>query len=274
MGVIGNSYALVADGIESTIDVVSSLIVCSGLRISLRPPDSTHPYGHGKAESIAATLVALILLGAAALIAFYSIREIRMPHHAPEWYTLPVLLAVVALKEGMFRYVRRTGRALGSMALEAEATHHRSDAWTSLAAFLGISVALIAGEGYETADDWAALVACVVIARNGVRLLRPAVDEVMDAAVPGSTVREVRGIAAAVDGVLLVEKCRVRKSGLSLLMDIHIQVDPGITVRRGHVIAHVVVDRLQTSSLPVLDVVVHVEPAPEGSAVPEAGRID
>lgn len=266
VGVVGHSYALVADGIESSIDVVSSLVVWSGLQFSRRPPDRTHPYGHGKAESIAATLVSLILVGAGVLIAVQSVRGVLASHLAPAWYTLPVLVAVVVIKESMYRYLDRTGRSLGSTSLRADAWHHRSDAITSLAALVGISIALIGGEGYESADDWAALVACVVIIRNGLRLARPALDEVLDAAAPDATQAEIRALAAAVDGVVGVEKCRTRKSGLGLLMDIHIEVLPRITVEEGHDIAHRVIDRLKSSSFPIVDVVVHVEPAPAAHA--------
>ncbi|MFQ5592813.1 MAG: cation diffusion facilitator family transporter [Anaerolineae bacterium] len=259
-GTIGNSYALVADGIESTADILSSLIVWSGLRISARPPDSTHPYGHGKAESIAGVMVSLFLLGAAFLIAIQSIREIRTPHHTPEWYTLVVLGGVIVTKEALFRFVFRVGNSLASTSLRSDAWHHRSDAITSLAAFVGISIALIGGPGYESADDWAALIACGVIVYNGVRLLRPAMDEVMDAAVAGDVESEVRRIAAEVSGVVDVEKCRIRKSGVGLLMDIHITVDGDISVRSGHEIGHIVKDHLCQSELPIHDVIVHIEP--------------
>jgi cation diffusion facilitator family transporter len=269
-GVVGSSYALVADGIESSLDVVSSMAVWSGLRIATRPPDRSHPYGHGKAESMAAVLVSALLLGAAAMIAVQSVGEIRTPHHAPAWYTLPVLVGVVAVKETMFRVMRRAGRGLHSTALQADAWHHRSDALTSVAAFVGITVALIGGEGYEPADDWAALAACAVIAFNGMRLLRPALDEVMDAAIPEETQREIRAVAGAEAGVVDVEKLRVRKSGLGLLMDIHVEVDPEITVREGHAIGHRVADRLKASRLPILDVVVHVEPARRRDGAPSA----
>ena len=261
VGLAGNSYALVADGIESTVDIVSSLAVWGGLRFSRRPPDDTHPYGHGKAESMAAVFVAIALLAAAVIIAVQSIREINTPHHAPAWFTLPVLVGVVAVKETMFRWLERKGRRIRSSALKADAWHHRSDAFTSLAAFVGISVALVGGDGYEAADDWAALAACLVIAFNGIRLLRPAVDEVMDAAVPDPTLEEIREVAAAVEGVAGVEKCRARKSGTELLVDIHIEVDPDLTVRDGHAIGHRVVDRLRATEHPIHDVLVHVEPA-------------
>ncbi|MFQ5629718.1 MAG: cation diffusion facilitator family transporter [bacterium] len=259
-GLLGNAYALVADGIESTTDIFSSLIVWGGLRISTKPPDRNHPYGHGKAESIAGVVVALFLLGAALLIAVQSVREILTPHKLPAWYTLIVLAVVVITKETLFRFVFRVGETLGSTALRGDAWHHRSDALTSLAVFVGISIALIGGQGYESADDWAALLACAVIVYNGVRILRPAVHEVMDAAAPETVERTIRRIAGEVEDVLNVEKCRIRKSGLGLLMDIHIIVDGDCTVRRGHEIGHKVKDRLLASHLPVHDVVVHVEP--------------
>jgi len=259
-GIVGNSYALVADGIESTTDIISSLLVLSSLRISAKPPDSNHPFGHGKAESIAGMLVSLFLLGAALLIAVQSIREILTPHQVPAWYTLVVLSVVIVTKETLYRFVFKVGRTVKSTSLKSDAWHHRSDAITSFAVFIGITIALIGGKGYESADDWAALIACGMIIYNGIRLLRPAVDEVMDAAVPEEIERAVRRIARDVGGVVDVEKCRIRKSGLSLLLDIHITVDGNIPVRAGHKIGHCVKDRLFNSKLQIDDVVVHVEP--------------
>lgn len=259
-GLVGKSYALVADGIESTSDVVSSLIVWSGLRFSMTPADDNHPYGHGKAESIAGVAVSLFLLGAAVLIAVQSIREILTPHHTPEWYTLVVLGIVIITKETLYRLVFPVGKSLDSRALKGDAFHHRLDALTSAAAFLGITIAIVGGEGYQQADDWAALIACCVIVFNGLRLLRPALDEVMDAAVPNQIEAEIRQIAADVDGVVEIEKCRIRKSGLGLLMDIHVVVDGDLSVRKGHEIGHLVQHRLFKSHLQVDDVVVHIEP--------------
>jgi cation diffusion facilitator family transporter len=272
-GVLGNSYALVADGIESSADVFSSFVVWKALRVSTRPADREHPYGHGKAESVAGLLVAAALVAAALLIAVQSVREIITPHHAPAPFTLLVLVVVVATKELLFRYVSRAGRALGSTALTNDAWHHRSDAITSAAAFVGISVALIGGPGWEAADDWAALVACAVIAYNGVALLRPALAEIMDAAVPHETEKRVREVAASVGEVLAIEKCRVRKSGLGLLMDIHVVVGGELTVREGHAIGHRVKDALMAAAdLPVHDVVVHVEPDLEADGRRRAGQ--
>lgn len=261
VGVVGNSYALIADGIESTADVVSSFIVWSGLRIASRPPDADHPYGHGKAESIAGVIVAVALLGAAALIAWQSVGEILNPHGAPAWFTLVTLVLVIVIKETLFRFVNKTGHSLDSTALKGDAWHHRSDALTSAAVFVGISVALIGGKGYEGADDWAALFACSIIAFNGIRLLRPALSEVMDAAVEAETQTRIRVIAGGVAGVAAIEKCRVRKSGLGLCMDIHVEVDGHMTVSEGHEIAHRVKDALTASELRIADVVVHIEPS-------------
>lgn len=262
-GILGHSYALVADGIESSMDVFSSLIVWSGLRVAVKPADAKHPFGHGKAESIAALTVAVMLFGVAILIAAQSIREILTPHHAPAWFTLVVLLIVVVIKETLHRFAFKTGQRLRSVALKGDAWHHRSDALTSSAAFIGISIALLGGPGYESADDWAALAACAVITWNGQRLFREALDEVMDASVPADIVSLVKNIASEVEGVVDVEKCRIRKAGLHLAMDIHVVVNGDLTVRRGHSIAHLVKDRLLASELGINDVSVHIEPDDE-----------
>jgi cation diffusion facilitator family transporter len=260
-GVFGNSYVLIADGIESSADVVTSLVVWIGLRFSTRPADADHPYGHGKAESIASAIFAFSLLAAAVVIAVQSVREILTPHGPPHVFTLPVLLAVIAIKELLARRVSKTGASLDSAVLRADAWHHRSDALTSAAALVGILIALIGGPGFETADDWAALVACGIIAWNGIRLLRGALDEMMDAAVSPDIVREVRKLASSVEGVVEIEKCRIRKLGLHLALDIHVVVDGDLSVRRGHEIAHQVEARLRESQHRINDVTVHIEPA-------------
>jgi cation diffusion facilitator family transporter len=264
-GILGNSYALIADGIESTTDIFSALVVWTGLKIASLPADENHPYGHGKAESVAAVVVALALLGAAGFIAVQSVREIHTPHHAPAWFTLPVLGIVIVIKETLFRRLFKTGDELASTALKGDAWHHRSDALTSGAAFIGITIALIGGRGFESADDWAALFACAIIFFNGYRILRSALDEVMDIAVPDPVQQRIRAIAEAVPGVVQVEKCHTRKSGLNLLVEIHVEVDGGLSVRRGHEIAHEVSDALRHSELPAQHVVVHVEPADAGA---------
>jgi cation diffusion facilitator family transporter len=260
-GVWGHSYALIADGIESSADVVSSCIVWSGLKVSVRPPDRNHPYGHGKAESLAGLVVALALLGAAALISTQSIGQIGKPHQTPAWFTLPVLLLVIVTKESLSRFVLKTASSLESGALKGDGWHHRSDALTSAAAFVGITIALIGGPGYEAADDWAALLACGVIAFNGFLLVRGSVRELMDAAPAEALQTAIRTTAQAVPGVIRVEKCLVRKYGLGYWADLHVEVDGAVSVHEGHRIAHTVKNALRDSELRILDATVHIEPA-------------
>lgn len=259
-GIIGNSYALIADGIESMMDIVSSLAVLGSLRMAAQPPDSKFPYGYGKIEPLAALVVAIALFVAATGIAIQSIREILTPHHIPAPFTLLVLIAVVVAKEVMFRILNKTGVDVGSTAVQADAWHHRSDALTSLAAFIGISVALIGGEGFEAADDWAAVFACGMIFFNGIRLLRTGLRDVMDAAVSPEFELRIREAGTHVEGVVAIEKCRVRKSGLMHFVDIHVVVDGEVTVRRGHGIAHDVKNTLLHGDFKILDVTVHIEP--------------
>jgi cation diffusion facilitator family transporter len=261
---------LIADGIESTADIFSSFVVWSGLRVAAIPADANHPYGHGKAEAIASVIVSMVLLAAAVTIAAQSVHEIITPHAAPKGFTLIVLVAVVLVKELLFRMAWRTGSVLQSAALKADAWHHRSDALTSAAAFVGITIALAGGKGFEAADDWAALVACAIIAWNGMRMLRIGLDEIMDAAVSPNIVEEVRRIAGDVPDVVAIEKCRVRKVGLHLALDIHVVVDGNLTVMRGHSIAHAVEAKLRNSEHQINDVVVHIEPADERRA--ESGK--
>jgi len=260
-GWLGHSYVLIADGIESFADVFSSVVVWSGLRVSVKPADEDHPFGHGKAEPIAAGIVSLMLLAAATVICVQSIHEIRHPHFPPTPFTLIVLVAVVAVKEIMFRMSSRVGEYLQSTAVKSDAWHHRSDALTSIEAFVGISIAMIGGPGYEAADDWAALFAAGIIAWNGQRFLRSALDEMMDVSASPEVVREVEQIAMQVKGVESVEKSRVRKSGLHLAMDIHVRVKGNLTVREGHDIAHEVKKRLLESQHRINDVTIHIEPA-------------
>jgi len=260
-GILGNTYALVADAAESLLDVVSSLLVWAGFKVAARPPDADHPYGHGKAEALAALVVAAFVFGMAGLVGYHAVREIITPHRAPAWWTLLVLALVVAVKLWFSRRMRAAGEETGSTALGVEALHHWSDAMTSAAAFVGIALALWGGRGWEVADDWAALFACIVIAFNGAVMVLKAQGDVMDAAVPAGFEREVRAMALAVPGVLALDKVRMRKSGLTHLVDIQVRVDGNLTVTAGHAIAHAVKDALMASvAHRISDVTVHVEP--------------
>ncbi|MBA4135979.1 MAG: cation-efflux pump [Opitutus sp.] len=260
-GVFGNTYALIADAAESLLDILSSLLVWAGFRVAARPPDDDHPYGHGKAEPLAALAVALFIFAMAGWVGWHAVQEIRTPHLAPAWWTLLLLALVVATKIWFSRRIGVAGEAVGSTALGVEAMHHYSDAMTSGAAFVGIAIALWGGPGWETADDWAALFACVIIAFNGFNMIGKSLRDIMDTAVPADFENEVRAIAGAVPGVLALDKCRVRKSGLSHLVDIQVRVDGEKSVRVGHDIAHAVKDALIASAPHAIsDVTVHVEP--------------
>lgn len=259
-GILGHSYALIADAIESFTDVLSSMVVWVGLKVASKPPDEDHPYGHGRAEQLAALVTAISLLAAATIIAVHSIKNMIYRHHSPEWFTLPVLMVVIIVKEYLSRFANKAGEESQSTALKGDAWHHRSDAITSGAAFLGIAVALIGGEGYEKCDDIAALVGCIVIYINGFLLCKTAIYENMDGQPAQTLLNEVRRIAGHVEGVRMIEKLRMKKVGLGYYMDIHVQVDADATVAKGHKIAHAVQDQLIASDKHIYDVVVHIEP--------------
>ncbi len=263
-GVFGHSHALIADAMESLADIFSSLIVWRAVVLAAQPPDREHPYGHGKAEAIAAAVVSTILVLAALGIAVNAGRQLFEPREPPRAFTLYILIGVVLVKELVFRYAGRQAELAESGAVKADAWHHRSDAITSLAAAIGISVCLLGGPRWVYADDAAALFAAGIIGWNGWLLLRPALDELMDAAPSAGLLAQIRATAAGVDGVQAVEKCQARKTGFEYLVDMHIEVDPQITVQQGHEIAHQVKGRVRQAVPSVNDVLVHVEPGKGG----------
>jgi cation diffusion facilitator family transporter len=260
-GILGNTYALIADGIESTLDVFSSLVVASGLKIGALPPDQDHPFGHGKAESLAAMFVSFVLLGAAIAIAVGSVKEILLPSKSPAPFTLVILLVTIITKEVMFRRLIHAGKKAHSLSVQVDAWHHRSDALTSFAVFFGILITLVGGQAFQSADDWAALFASCIIGSNGIVLLNMSIQEIMDAAVDPSIISAIRLMATSVEGVKGIEKCKARKSGTYYFVEIHVEVDPNMTVRASHDLGHKVKDKLVDSPLPLADVIVHIEPA-------------
>lgn len=259
-GVLGHSYALIADAIESTADIFSSLIVWGGLRISSRSPDEEYPFGYGKAESLAATVVSLMLLGAALLIAIQAGIEIGTPHRTPAPFTLIVLTVVIVVKEVLFRKVFTVGAEVGSTAVKADAWHHRSDAITSAAAFVGISIAILAGPGWQDADDWAAIVAAGIIFFNGTRILRPAVADLMDHAPDAAVLKAVEAAARSVAGVDAIEKLKMRKAGMSYFVDVHVQADPRLSLYDAHILSGRVKSAIREAVPSVMGVLVHMEP--------------
>jgi len=262
-GLLGNSFALVADGLESLMDVFSGLVVYFGLKIAVKPADANHPYGYGKAEPIAAAVVSLLLMAAAVGIIYGGIREITAPTGSPAPYTLVVLAGVLITKELLFRHIDSVGESIGSTAVKSDALHHRSDALTSAFAFVGISIALLGGPTWEPADGWAALCAALVILYNAWKQLRPAVLELADIS-PGISIEaQVRAIAERVPGILGLDKCFIRKMGFSLYVDLHIVVEGEMTVREGHLLSHKVEDKIRRALPQVAQVLVHVEPEEE-----------
>ena len=259
-GTLGNSYALVADAIESTTDIFSSFLVLFGIKYSNRPADKNHPYGQGRAETLIKFLLVRFLINSANIIAYESIINIRTPHQLPKAWTLIVLGAIIIWKEISYRLVVKKSIDTNSSSLRADAWHHRSDALTSIAAFIGITVALIMGPGYETADDWAALFASGFILYNSYLIFRPALGEIMDEHFHDDLVAQIRTEAMKVDGIIDTEKCFVRKAGMKFHIDLHATVDANITVKEGHEIAHKLKDTLR-QQIPVLGhVLIHVEP--------------
>ena len=260
-GIFGHSYALIADGIESTVDIFSSLLVLLGLRYAARPADENHPYGHGKAEPLITFAVVVFLVLSAFTIAWQSIQNIQTPHALPESWTLWVLAGIILWKETSFQVVLRRSKKLGSSSLKAEAWHHRSDAITSVAAFIGISIALFGGEGFEVADDYAALLAVGFILYNCYGIFRPALGEVMDENNHDTLVEEIRQVALTVPGVSDTEKCFIRKAGMKYHVDLHAHVDGKLTVREGHDIAHELKDTLRREIPQLGHVLIHIEPS-------------
>lgn len=259
-GFFGNSFALIADAIESTTDIFSSVLVLLGIKYSKRPADETHPYGHGRIEPLITFIVVIFLVISATVIAHQSIINLRTPHEPPESWTLIILGGIILWKEISYQIVNRRAKALNSTSLRADAWHHRSDAITSVAAFIGISLALWLGEGYEYADDWAALFASGLILYNCYHIFRPALGEIMDENLFEDMVNNVKEMSLHVDGVMATEKCFVRKVGMSYIVDLHAVVSADLSVKQGHDIAHALKDYLMLHISEISNVFVHIEP--------------
>jgi len=260
-GYFGHSYALIADAIESTTDIVSSILVLFGIKYSNKPADKNHPYGHGRIEPLVTFLVVGFLIVSASIIAIHAIKNIQTPHELPRAYTLLVLIGIIVWKETSYRLVVKKSKETKSTSLKADAWHHRSDAITSVAAFIGISIALIFGKGFESADDWAALCASAFILYNCYLIFRPAFGEIMDEHTHDDVVEQIRAISKKVEGVKGTEKCFVRKTGMKYHVDLHILVNPQITVEEGHFISHKLKDQIQVELPEISNILIHVEPS-------------
>ena len=259
-GFFGNSYALIADAIESTTDIFASFLVLFGIKYSNRPADENHPYGHGRAEPLITFLVVGFLITSATIIGYESIINIQTPHNLPKSWTLYILGAIIIWKEYSFRVVIKRSKETNSSSLKADAWHHRSDALTSIAAFVGISIALILGKGYESADDWAALFAAFFILYNSYLIFRPALGEIMDEHLYDDLVEEIRQVSHHVEGVIDTEKCFIRKAGMKYHVDLHARVSGAISVREGHDISHRLKDTLKEEIPKLGQILIHIEP--------------
>lgn len=259
-GILGNSYALIADAIESTTDIFSSFLVLFGLKYANKPADENHPYGHGRAEPLITFIVVGFLITSATIIAYESIQNITTPHDAPKSWTLILLAVIILWKEFSFRKVMKRAVETNSSSLKADAWHHRSDAITSVAAFIGISIAVLFGNGYESADDWAALFASGFILYNSYLIFRPALGEIMDEHLYDDLILEIREVSHKVKGVIDTEKCFIRKAGMKYHVDLHATVDANLTVKEGHDIAHLLKDTLRAKIPQLGHVLIHIEP--------------
>ena len=259
-GYFGNSYALIADAIESTTDIFSSCLVLFGIKYSNRPADKNHPYGHGRAEPLITFLVVGFLITSATIIAYESILNIKTPHDLPKPFTLIILAAIIVWKEMSYRFVIKKSKETHSSSLKADAWHHRSDAITSISAFIGISIALIFGKGYESADDWAALFSSAFILYNSYLIFRPALGEIMDEHLYDDLLTDIRRVSSTVDGIIETEKCFIRKAGMKYHVDLHAVVNANITVKAGHDLAHLLKDTLRAEIPSLGHVLIHIEP--------------
>ncbi len=262
-GFFGNSYALIADAIESTTDIFASLLVLFGIKYSNRPADDNHPYGHGRAEPLITFLVVGFLITSATVIAYESIINIQKPHDLPKSWTLYVLATIILWKEYSFRVVMKKSIETNSSSLKADAWHHRSDAITSVAAFVGIGIALLMGKGFEAADDWAALFASGFIFYNSYRIFRPALGEIMDEHLYDDLIASIRFVATQVEGIVDTEKCFIRKSGMKYHVELHAIVNAAITVKQGHELSHRLKDTLHQQIDELGHILIHIEPDDE-----------
>lgn len=262
-GILGHSDALIADAIESCADIFSSFLVLFGLQYAHKPADEDHPYGHGKAEPLITFAVVGFLLISATIIAVESIRHLNETQQQPEYFTLYILGAIIIIKELSYRYVYRKGVLTKSSSLKADAWHHRSDAISSLIAFLGISCTYLFGKGFEKADDWAALIAALFIVYNAYRIFRPALGEIMDEHTHHELIDEIRKASKEVPGVIDIEKCWARKNGMTYVVDLHLEMNGALTVTEGHGISHDLKDHLMEKFPYITEVLIHIEPAPQ-----------
>lgn len=259
-GFLGHSDALIADAIESSSDVLASLLVLFGMYYSQKPADEDHPYGHGKAEALTTFGVVGFLLISATLIAYNGIQNLYIEQNQPASFTIYILIGIIIWKEFSYRYVINRGKKINSLSLQADAWHHRADAISSLIALFGIGISLMLGSEYSKADDWAAIVSAIFIVYNAFRIFRPALGEILDEHTHHDLIEKIIAFENKVEGVHRIEKCLVRKTGTFYFVDIHLEVDGNKSVSEGHKIAHEFKDCVMKNLPDIYDILIHIEP--------------
>ena len=261
-GVVFRSQAILADGCHSASDLVSDFAVLASLRVSKRPADACHPYGHRRVSTLAGLFVGAMLIVAAAWIIYDAIDSYRGPHDNVRGL-VPLLLALVTIpvKEGLYQVTRYVGRRKRDMSLLANAWHHRTDAFSSVAAAAGLAGVALGGTDWQFLDHLTALALGVLLVAVAVRIMIQSSAELVDRAPSEATVEAIEKIVAETQGVRGYHAFRARQVGGKVEMDVHVQVDGSLTVAEGHDTATAVRQRVQDADADVVKVIVHVEPA-------------
>ncbi len=261
-GIAGHSTAVVADGLESTGDVFASGFVFLGLTLAAIPADENHPYGHGRVETLTGLLIGLFLTAGGALISYISLQSLGRPHAPVAPFVVYPLLASLVAKAALAVYKFRNGRQLKSDALRADAWNDAMDSVSAAAALIAVGLALADPLHFMEADRYGGFIVGLIVVTTGARVAYDTAMQLMDTMPGDDLMNEVRAVARSEPGVRGIEKCFARKTGLRYHVDLHLEVDPEMTVRRSHEIAHLVRERILARLDWVADVLVHVEPAP------------
>jgi cation diffusion facilitator family transporter len=261
VGLAGHSTAVVADGLESASDVFASGLVLLALTLAAKPADEDHPYGHGRVEILTGLLIGLVLTAGGALICYISFEHLGAPRQPLAAYVIWPLFLSLAAKTGLAAFKFHYGRKLKSAALTADAWNDAMDTLSATAALIAVGVTLSNPTRYLDADRYGGAVVGLIVIAAGVRVVRDTSLQLMDTMPDDQMMSQIRAAAAGVRGVRGVEKCFARKTGMRYHVDLHLEVDPDMTVRQSHEIAHEVRQRVVGTIDWVADVLVHVEPA-------------
>jgi cation diffusion facilitator family transporter len=262
VGLAGHSTAVVADGLESGGDVFASGFVLLALTLAAKPADENHPYGHGRVETLTGLLIGLVLTAGGALISYVSFERLGQPRQPLAFYVVWPLALSLAAKTGLAGFKFHYGRKLKSAALVADAWNDAMDTLSAVAALIAVGLTLSDPVRYLDADRWGGFVVGLIVIAAGARVAHDTAMQLMDTMPDDDLMNQIRLTAAGVPGVRGVEKCYARKTGLQYHVDLHLEVDPNLTVRQSHQIAHEVRQRVTKTLDWVADVLVHVEPAP------------